>query len=412
MSANEINSRQPAPSAAGVPAALTSRRTALVMVAIALCMFSQGFSLFKLLPMQSAIMDFFSIEVGAYGYLNTAQSWLLIFLSVPIGFLVRRLPSKWSVSLAFCVLLCGAAIQVTARSFVLFIIGRMLEGVGYSILSLACNSLMINLVEPSRVGFWASFLIVMAMLAQIVHTRVGTWMMSTKGLPLQAVLLAVACVQLACLLFWLAVVPASVRVTGRANAAKPTKEQTMRVYRNPSVWCVGIANLCFSLAMLSFNSYVIRFLVQRGMEPNRASTTFSYTTMISVFSMLFFGWLSGKLGTKRKIVIFSFFSGVPTLLLLAFLPIDAIFIYVIVYGTLPRSIAGLGSAAAHDLAELPADVPIVNSLKETINHVGTVVGGIATGYLLQYFGYYVTIYVLCGLMAVGGILWIFAKKVP
>ena len=101
-----------------------------------------------------------------------------------------------------------------------------------------------------------------------------------------------------------------------------------------------------------------------------------------------------------------------TLFLIAHLPIELIMIYVVIYGTLPRSIAGLGAASARDLVEVPADVPIVNSFRETINHICTLVGGIATGYLLQYAGYYITIYVLCGLMAVGAVLWYFAKKVP
>lgn len=391
---------------------LSSARTAIIMVAVALCMFSQGFSMFKLLPMQTPIMEYFNIEVGAYGYLNTAQSYLLIFCAVPMGFLVRKLPSRWSVSIAFLLIALGSATEILTDNFVIFVIGRMFEGAGYSLISLAATSLMINLVPPQKVGFWSSFNIVMAMIAQIIHTRLGTYLMSVKGVRFQNVFLLVLGIQMVCFVFWLLVVPSRVRVTGRASSAKPTREQTMRIYKNPSVWCLAFSMVCFQLALVSFNSYIIRFLVIRGMEPTAASTTFSYTTFISIFSMLFFGWLSVKLHTKRKIVIFSFFSGVVTLLLLAHLPIDLIIIYVIVYGTLPRSVAGLAAASVHDLAEVPADVPIVNSLRETVSHIGTVIGGIATAYLLQAAGYYVTIYILCGLMAIGGVLWIFAKKIP
>lgn len=394
------------------PNHLSSARTAIIMVAVSMCMFAQGFSLFKLLPLQSAIMNYFNIEVGLYGYLNTAQSWLLIVCAVPIGFLVRKLPSKWSIGLAFAILALGTTVEITTHSYLLFVISRMVEGAGYSILSLSANSLVINMVKPKRVGFWASFMVVMAMIAQIIHTRVSTKLMLAYNLSLQTVLLIIGLIQAVCLIFAILVIPGSVRVTGKSSAAKPTREQTMRIYKSPSVWCVSLAMVCFQLALMSFNSYIIQFLVIRGMDQTKASTTFSYSTLISVFSMLFFGWLSGKLQTKRKIVMFSFFSGVLVLLLLAHLPIDAIFLYVLCYGTLPRSVAGLTTASAHDLAEVPADVPIVNSFKETVTHVGNALGGIATGYLLQYAGYYVTIYVLAGLMAVGGVLWMFAKKVP
>lgn len=396
----------------GVMPDLSSSRSAIIMVALALCMLSQGFSLFKLLPMQSAITTFFNIELGLYGYLNTAQSWLLIICAVPIGFLVRKLPSRRSISISFLILLLGTAIQITTPYYALFVFGRMIEGAGYSMLALSANSLIINMVPPQRVGFWASFLVVMAMLAQIIHTRAATWLMLNWEMSLQMVFSLVALIQIGCFIFCLIVIPSGVRVTGKASPAKPTREQTLHIYKNFSVWCMSISMVCFQLALVSFNSYVIQFLVIRGMEQATASATFSYTTIISVFSMLGFGYLSGKLHTKRKIVIFSFFSGVLVLLLLAHLPIDTIIIYVVAYGTLPRSIAGLASASAYDLAEAPADVPIVNSFKETVTHIGTTLGGIITGYLLQYTGYYVTIYIMCALMAFGGVLWILAKDIP
>ena len=64
------------------------------------------------------------------------------------------------------------------------------------------------------------------------------------------------------------------------------------------------------------------------------------------------------------------------------------------------------------MAELPADIPIVNSVKNVINHVGTIVLGILIGYSIQYLGYTVTIFFMAGGMVIGGILWIFAKRIP
>ena len=54
---------------------LSAGRVKFVMVAITFCMFVMGFSMFKLLPMQAPIMNYFGIEVSSYGYLNTASSW-------------------------------------------------------------------------------------------------------------------------------------------------------------------------------------------------------------------------------------------------------------------------------------------------------------------------------------------------
>ena len=98
--------------------------------------------------------------------------------------------------------------------------------------------------------------------------------------------------------------------------------------------------------------------------------------------------------------------------LLALLPANLIWIYVVVWGTLPRCGAGMTSASAADIAEIPADVPIVTSIKNTITQVGSIVGGILMGYLIQYCGYDFTIYCLAGGMIIGAVCWYFGKRVP
>jgi MFS transporter, DHA1 family, inner membrane transport protein len=391
---------------------LSSIRIRLVLAAITFCLFVLGFSMFKLLPMQAAIQEYFDIDISTYGYLNTAQNWFVILFTVPFGFVIRKLPCKWSMLISFVLLLGGSLIQIFTTNYILFVIGRMLEGGGYGFMALIGHSLTANLVKPQRIGFWISFMVTVGMLGQVIHTNVGTWMMLSKGLSFQQVFIAIFILQVICLVFWLLIVPSTVKVTGIANAQKPTKEQTMRVYKNPSNWLVSIALIFFNMAVVSFSAFVIQYLIIRGLEPGNAAATYGYTSLFGIAAMLVFGLLSDKFKTKRKLAILSFFSGILALLLLVHLPISAILIYVVVFGTLPRSVAGMSSACAPDIAEMPADVPIVNSFRNTVSQLGGVIGGIFTGYILQYFGYEITIYMLCVAMGLGGICWIFAKKIP
>ena len=53
------------------------------------------------------------------------------------------------------------------------------------------------------------------------------------------------------------------------------------------------------------------------------------------------------------------------------------------WGTLPRSIVGMTNATAAEIAELPADVPIVNSVRNTIAQIGITIIGILMGYGIQ-----------------------------
>lgn len=394
------------------PLELSGARIKLIIFAITFCMFVLGFSMFKLLPMQMVIQDYFKIDVSAYGYLNTAQNWFVILFTVPMGFLIRKIPCKWSMLLSFVLLLGGSLMQVLTANYIIFVIGRMLEGGGYGFMAIIGYSLISNLVKPGRIGFWVSFLVTVGMLGQVIHTNVATWMMVTKGLSFQFVFVTIIIMQAVCLLCWLIIVPSKVEICGTASNEKPTREQTMRIYKNRSSWLVAIALIFFNIAIVSFSGFVIQFLMMKGMEPVNAAATYGYTSLLGIVSMLVFGWLSDKLKTKRKLAILSFFSGVLALLLLLYLPASAILIYVFVFGTLPRSVAGMSSACAPDIAEVPADVPIVNSFRNTVGQLGGVIGGVGLGYLIQFFGYTVAIYALCIGMVIGGVCWIFAKKIP
>lgn len=391
---------------------LSENRIKLILFSGVFCMFVLGFSMFKLLPMQAAIQDYFNIEVSDYGYLNTAQNWFVILFTVPVGFLIRKISCKWSMALSFVLLLGGSIIQVFTSNYILFVIGRMLEGGGYGFMAIIAYSLTANLVKQKRIGFWMSLLLTVGMLGQVIHTNVASWMMIAKGYSFQYVFTIIIILQVICLIVWLIFVPSKLKVSGIASSQKPTREQTLNVYKNSSNWLVAIALIFFNIAIVSFSAYVIQYLIIRGMHPEQAAVTYGYTSLIGIVSMLVFGWLSDKFKTKRKLAILSFFSGIIALLLLIYVPIGSIMIYVIVFGTLPRSVAGMSSASATDIAEVPSDIPIVNSFRNTVSQLGAVIGGIILGYVIQYFGYEVAIYMLCVEMALGGVCWIFAKKIP
>ncbi len=382
-----------------------------MIFAVVFCMVIQGFGLFKLIPMQDAIQSYFHINEGAYGIMNSAQNWMMILLSVPLGYVARRVPCKWGFSIGYSISIIGMLIQIFSQNYVLFVAGRMLEGGGFGFVSLTSGALILTLVPEKRRGFWASMNVVATVLPQVIITKVGATLMVNSGLRFQEVFAIICAMYLLAIIVWLIIVPRTVRVHGVADSTKPTREQTMRVYKNASNWMVAISFIFFNAIAIGFTSYVIKFLGMKGMEMNQAANIFSYTTLIGIVAMLFFGWLSDKLGTKRKIVIVSYLSLTVSLILLAVLPANLIFIYVILYGTLPRSIAGLTTATAADIAEVPMDIPIVNSVRNTVTQIGSMLMTILMGFLIQYLGYTATIYILAAESFIGAILWFFAKRI-
>ena len=371
-----------------------------------------GFGNFKFMPMQDAIMDFFHIAEGAYGYLNTASGWITVIFAIPMGFLVRKLPCNVSVSIGFGVAIGGIAIQCVARNFVLFVIGRMIEGAGSGLIALVTGSLILNLVPKHRISIFSSIMIFAGILPQVVMTKGGTALMQNSGLAFQQIFVIIGIVYACTLVLWLCLVPFSLKIHGVGSAAKPTREQTVRVMKNRSGILVAIANVFLTFTTITWVAYVYKYLTLKGFTLTKAADIYSTVTIIGLVSMLVFGVVSDKLHTKRKLAIGAFISGAIAFVLLAVLPANLIWIYVVVWGTLPRCGAGMTSASAADIAEIPADVPIVTSIKNTITQVGSIVGGILMGYLIQYCGYDFTIYCLAGGMIIGAVCWYFAKRVP
>ena len=386
-------------------------RVRLILAALVLYMIVYGFGIFKLIPMQDAIMNYFHINEGAYGYLSTAQNWVVMVCAVPMGFMVRKFPCRWTFPAGFLVAAIGVLVQITTHTYLIFVIGRMIEGAGTGFIMLSGYSLILNLVPDNRKGLWSSILVVCAVLPQIAITKGGTALMTATGMTFQTVFGILGAMYVVALILWLLIVPSSLKVHGVASSQKATREQTLRVYKNPSVWLTSIALIFFTLVSNVFSVYVVRFLMLKGMERGIAASTYSWMTILGTISMVVIGFLADKLGTKRKIAIVGFLVCALAMFLLAKLPINLIFIYVILFGTFPRGTVGLTNAAASELAEVPSDVPIVTSLKNMILQIGNVTGGILIGYLIQFKGYEFTSMALgCGCV-IGAICWFFAKKV-
>ena len=390
----------------------SSARLTVMICTVVFIAIVVGFGNFKFMPMQDAIMEYFQIAEGAYGYLNTASGWITLLCAIPMGFLVRKLPCNVSVTLGFGIALCGIAIQCTVHNFVFFVIGRVIEGAGSGIIALITGSLSLNLVPKHRVSFFSSVMIFAGILPQVVMTKGGTALMQNSGLSFQQIFIIIGAVYVATIILSWCLIPVSLRINGVGSAAKPTKEQTARVMKNKSGILVAIANVFLTFTTITWVSYVYKYLTLKGFTPQKAADIYSTVTIIGLISMLVFGVISDKLHTKRKLALVAFVTGAIAFVLLAILPANLIWIYVIVWGTLPRSGAGMTSASAADIAEIPADVPIVTSIKNTITQAGSIVGGILMGYLIQYCGYDFTIYCLAGGMVIGAVCWYFAKRVP
>ncbi|MCQ2530856.1 MAG: MFS transporter [Lachnospiraceae bacterium] len=389
----------------------SKKRVAAMIIAIFTCMILTGLSSYKLLPMQSAIMDFFQIGESQYGVLNTAASWVSVVCAIPMGFLVRKLRCNFSVIIGYLVAIAGIFVQAMSTSFTVFVLGRMLEGAGAGFAGLVTGALILNLVDRKHMSFWSCLMVMATVVPQVIMTKGGTTLMVNSGISFQNLFLIVCGIYGVAILIWIALVPFSVRIHGVASAKKATKEQTRKVYKNKDAWFVAIALIFYNAGSMTFTAYIIKFLTTKGLTQMQAADYYSLTTIIGLVSMIIFGILSDKFKTRRKIAIVSFIAAAVAFVALGLVPGNMIWIYVCLWGTLPRSIAGFTNATSAELAEVPSDIPIVNSVRNTITQIGSIIMGLLMGVLIQYAGYMVTTFIIAGGMLVGAVMWFLAKKI-
>ncbi|MDR0652338.1 MAG: MFS transporter [Synergistaceae bacterium] len=385
-------------------------KNALLLTVMASTMAVSSLIEFKLLPIQRLIMEIFQIDESSYGYLNAAVNYLGIIFVMPIGYLFRKV--KAYISIIVCAVTCvvGGLIMTMTTNYVLFVIGRAIEGAGCGFVGLLIFSLTINLTRPERRSFMVSLMVSTFMIGQVLYMAI-TPPLIIGGISLSELNGGIVVIVAVCFVVLILACPKDLRIHGVADSVWPTREQTRRIFTNSNVWLLALALIAFQLSIVSFVSYQVVYLVQRGLDMQGASNVVTISSALGIVAMLVWGLLSDKLKTKRKIAIFSMLASAICMILLVKTPVAIIWLYTIWLGTLPRSIVGMTNSSAGDLAETPSDIAIVNSFISIVVRIGTVIGAILTGYCLVNLGYDTTIYILAGVALLGAVCWIFAKRV-
>jgi predicted MFS family arabinose efflux permease len=379
--------------------------------AIVIIEITAGFSLFKIIPLIMPLMNAFGVAQGSMGILNSSTSWASFFLTIPIGFFVRAVRPRYGAVLASAVMILGSFIGMVGGSFPLLVVGRVIEGVGSIALNMTLLSLAMTLATGKNRGTIMGVAIGATMVGQLLHLNIAPRVELLYGW--KGVYQYIMVAQAITIVLWFIVCGSHVKISGRQNAEKPTKEQTQAVYKNKSLWLVSIGFTLFMVAVVGFGMYIPSYWISEGMDPVKANSTYSISTILGLFMMVVSGIISDKLkGRIRVILVIAMLGGALSMLLVRFLPLNLVMVFILVYGTLPRPVNPLVQAAMPHLVDNPMNIPIANSLRDTVTGLAMIVSSVVIGFLIQLGGYHLTMIVLAGLLILGAILFANAKDVP
>lgn len=91
-----------------------------------------------------------------------------IFLAIPAGMIASRFGSKTTIVIATCCVALGSLVGSFAATGNMLLVSRVVEGIGYILISIAGPLLVVQYVEPARIGFVMGLWAIWMSVGQIV----------------------------------------------------------------------------------------------------------------------------------------------------------------------------------------------------------------------------------------------------
>lgn len=390
-------------------------RAIVTLVLSTLVMIASSFSLFKFMPIMTYFLEYYHIEMAAMSSVMSVFTWMLIVVAIPVGLFLSRYPAKYTGAIAAGCIIVGNVVSLAASSLVALIIGRMIEAIGYCTLQVLTNCLVTSTFKDSKFrGTMVGIVGVGLMVGQTIYLNVAPRIALSSGLSGVYWMIIIVVAVLA--LLWLIFIQKDATVEALNAVQKMEKSERRRLrlsaFKSRDLWLIAIAYAVLRMGIATAGQYVPVYLTTiRGMDGVAASGMTSIATTLGIIMMVLTGIICDALKTRRKVQIISSFTIIIAWFLLMKLPLDSLVICFIIYGTLPRTYTTTTFSSYPDIFDDPTVIPIAHS---TVQFVGNVVGAVATivfGFIIQFAGYDVMWYVCMALGAIGGVCWMFAKKI-
>jgi MFS family permease len=359
---------------------------------------------FKVPPVMPVLIDTLHIDISSAGWLMSIFSVTGFILAIPAGYIMQRFGTKTTglVSIAFVIAgSIGGALSATAGALFL---SRFVEGVGMGLIGVAGPAAIAMWFPAERrgvpMGIWATWVpvgnIVMFNLAPPLAKSRGwqsVWWAGAAFAALTFVLYA---------LFF--------RTPDDAPKEVQRSDGIGKGMANASLWLVSLSFLCFNWVVLALATFYPTFLSSfRNMGLAQASFLASLPMVMAVFSSPLGGWISDRIGSRKKII------AIPLVVMGALLlfPFHAsggsIAVVMILIGIVLGPIPTATFAAVPEVMPSPQLIGIGMGIVALGQNLGMVAGPAVFGRLAESIGWAAAGYTLIPVCAIGVLAALFAR---
>ena len=348
-----------------------------ILYFFALCNLVIGSGAFVLGGILQPVSVALGISVAAAGQVMTAYAIATALLAPVLIVLTAKWPRKRAIQLALSLFAAGNLVSALAPSLMLLLLGRVLMGAG-AMFTAAVSALAVALVAPALRGRALSTTFLGMSISYAVALPIGAWLGFEYGWRVPVwlcVAASLAALIAASVLLPTGAVTDSASFAGFKAAAK--KSAVLRVW---------LRTLLFFIAIFSVFTYVGPVLLAlNAMGSTLLSVVLAIFGTAGVAGTLLGGWANDRFGSLRTItvqlmVLFAMMCLIP----LTQGSLVATIVTLVIWG-----LAGFGLTAPQQsrLVSLsPTQAPLLLSLNSSMLYLGTALGAIVSGSLINSMG--------------------------
>lgn len=349
-----------------------------ILYFFALCNLVIGSGAFVLGGILQPVSVSLGISLAAAGQAMTAYAVATAILAPLLIILTVKWPRKRVIQLALALFTAGCVVSALAPNFVTLLLGRALMG-GGAMFTAASAALTVSLVAPALRGRALSITFLGMSISYAVGVPLGAWLGFEYGWRVPVWLSAAASLAALLSVGWL--VPANL-ASGGSNSFVGFKAVAV----NPAVLRVWLRTLLYFVAVFSVFAYIGPVLqALNPMSTGSLSLTLAAFGLSGVVGTLVGGWANDRFGALRTLVA----QLTVLIVMMGLLPLTQGSITLTVVALVVWGIAGFGLMTPQQsrLASLsPKQAPLLLSLNGSMLYMGTALGSVMSGALLDRLG--------------------------
>jgi predicted MFS family arabinose efflux permease len=274
------------------------RKAWVVMVVAFAASVTAAINRFKVPSVLPVLMDDLQIGMVTAGWLASAFSITSIILTIPVALVLSRLGLKTAGLIAMGCSSLGAIVGALAPNATTLLLGGVIEGISFSLMSVLTPTVISEWFEPQErglpMGIWAAWVPV----GNVIMFNVAHPLLSVLGWRLVWWFGASLALVVGVLYGLIVTSP-----PGSPQRQKTPPRSFGRMLLNPLSWLLGLAFGAFGFSLIGYNTWVSPFLTETlSIDPASASFFASLMFLAAIPASAIAGWVITRIKNRHSLL--------------------------------------------------------------------------------------------------------------